>query len=145
MNNEPDVSLAGLSIWISGRRFPQADDYWDGNWLVLRATMKGVGSVVTTEGSILTTMDFERFRNDLTAMHETLSGDASLAGYEPNLALKLKSTDLGRIDGEVQITGDHLSESHRFEFGIDQSYLPELIASCGAVLERFPIVGKPVS
>jgi hypothetical protein len=29
---EPDLVIAGLRVWVHGRQFPQAVDYWDGNW-----------------------------------------------------------------------------------------------------------------
>jgi hypothetical protein len=48
---------------------------------------------------------------------------------------------LGHLEGEVEITPDHLSQFHRFTLDLDQSYLRALIASCDAILERFPIVG----
>lgn len=30
---EPDLKLLGLSIWVDGRQFPGNSDYYDGNWL----------------------------------------------------------------------------------------------------------------
>jgi hypothetical protein len=27
----PAIQLAGLSIWVHGRQFPDLHDYWDGN------------------------------------------------------------------------------------------------------------------
>jgi len=33
----PDLKLEGLQIWIHGRQFPDAADYWDGNWLRVTA------------------------------------------------------------------------------------------------------------
>jgi hypothetical protein len=32
-----DMKLDALSIWIQGRQFPAANDFYDANWLVLRA------------------------------------------------------------------------------------------------------------
>ncbi len=42
----------------------------------------------------------------------------------------------------VRITPDNLTQSHSFEFEIDQSYLPGVIAQCGDVLFRFPVRGE---
>lgn len=28
---EPDLKIAGFSLWAVVRQFPQATDYWDGN------------------------------------------------------------------------------------------------------------------
>lgn len=62
---DPDLNFGGLSLWVRGRTNPEASDYGDGNWLTVLATMKVGQSSVTTEGSILMTSDFERFRSEL--------------------------------------------------------------------------------
>ena len=140
----PNFKLDGLSIWIRDREFPEAQDFYDGNWLNLRATVRSEHASVTTEGAILMTSDFERFRDQLVAMHKSVSGEASLSGYEPNLSVSLKASQLGHISGQIEITHDHLNERHRFEvIGLDQTYLPELIASCDAILERHPVMNRP--
>ena len=143
MNDDPDFALEGLSIWILDRAFPQATNGWDEEWLSVRASMRGTGSSVTTEGVILMTTDFKRFRDQLANLHATLTGDASLSGYEPNLKVSLTVNERGVVPGRVEITSDHLTERHRFEIQIDQSYLPALIASCDSILERFPVIGRP--
>lgn len=143
--SEPDLKFEGLSLWVRGRATPDASDYWDGNWLTVRATMQVGQSSVTTEGPILMTTDFERFRGDLARMHETLTGEASLSGYEPNLKVTLRASSLGQIGGEVEITPDYASEFHRFDVGLDQTHLPPLIAACEKIVERFPVIGSPAS
>jgi hypothetical protein len=141
--SDPDLQLDGLSIWVRGRAAPDASDYYDGNWLLARATMQVGQSSVTTEGAILMTADFEQFRNQLEDMHETLTGEASLSGYEPNLNVTLRVDRLGHIIGKVEITPDQMSEFHRFDVGFDQTYLSALMTSCDAILQRFPVVGRP--
>ena len=104
--SEPDLKFGGLSIWVQGRAMPEVSDYWDGNWLKVRATMQVGKSSVTTEGSILMTTDFARFHNELAQVHESLAGEASLSSYEPNLKVTLRANSLGQIDGEVEIFTD---------------------------------------
>ena len=125
--SEPDLKLGGLSLWVRGRATPEASDYWDANWLAVRATMHVGQSLVITEGPILMTTDFDTFRSELSKIHETLGGEASLSGYEPNLKVTLRAGSLGQISGEVEITPDQLSEFHRFDVGFDQTYLRPLI------------------
>lgn len=140
---EPDLKLDGLSIWVRGRQFPAASDYYDANWLVLRATMERGRTSVTADGPILMTSDFERFRNELAAMNETLKGEANLGGYEPNLTVTLAMGRLGHIGGQIEITPYHLAERHSFEIGeLDQSHLPKLIASCDELLHSYPVVNR---
>ncbi|HEY0115950.1 MAG TPA: hypothetical protein VGB54_09530, partial [Allosphingosinicella sp.] len=135
--------LGGLSIWVVGRQFPDARDFWDGNWLVLRARMEAPGATVQCEGPFLMASDVERFRNELAAASETLAGEATLGSVEPNLTVKLEVRRLGQVTGEVEITPEHLSQFHRFTLELDQSYLPAMVDSCDALLDRFPVLGTP--
>ena len=141
MLTEPALRLGGLSIWVDGREFPDTSDCHDGNWLRVRACMETCGATVKCEGAILMTTDFDRFREELASLSATLAGEAILASYEPELKVTLKVQRLGRIEGEVEITPDHLNQFHRFTLDLDQSYLPGLITSCEAILESFPVVG----
>jgi hypothetical protein len=142
--SDPDIELDGLSIWVLGRQFPEASDFYDANWLVLRATMQRGLTSVTTEGAILMTTDFEQFRDQLAFMNDTLTGEASLSGHEPNLSVTLHAGRLGHIGGQTEITPDHLAEHHSFEIGgLDQTHLPALIAACDAIIERYPVVNRP--
>jgi len=143
METEPDLRIGGLSLWVAGRQFPDASDYWDGNWLVIRARMEAPGATVQCEGPILTASDVERFRNELAVASATLAGEATLAGLEPELTVRLQVQRLGQVKVEVEITPEHLSQLHRFTVDLDQSYLPAVISSCDAVLDRFPVRGSP--
>ncbi len=87
------------------------------------------------------TSDFVRFRDQLVIVNAELSGEAELAGYEPDLKVTLKMQRLGHLEAEVEITPDHLSQLHRFSLDLDQSYLSALISSCDAILARYPTVG----
>jgi hypothetical protein len=143
MTADPDLHVCGLSIWVDGRQFPDASDYWDGNWLMVRARMEAAGARADCGGPILMATDFKQFRDELVSMVDTLVGEAVLAGLEPELKVTFKMTPRGGVEGEVEITPDHLTQRHRFTVQLDQSYLPALVASCDAVLDRFPIVSTP--
>lgn len=137
---DPDLQFFGFSLWIDRRQFPDARDYWDGNWLMVRARMQASLAVVRCEGPILMTADIARFRNELVAMADTLAGDATLKPLEPGLSIVLTMQDGGHMLCVIEMTPDHLSQYHRFKVEADQSYLPALIASCDAILSRFPVV-----
>lgn len=143
MLTEPDILVGGLSIWVERRQYPDASDYWDGNWLIIRARMEQFGAKVEIQSPGLMTVDFKRFHEELTSASITLSGEARLLSLEPDLKVTLAVERLGRVAVEVEITPDHLSQFHRFEFHLDQTYLPPLIRACEAILERFPVIGSP--
>ena len=53
------------------------------------------------------------------------------------------SDSVGGISATIEITPDHLAESHSFKSQIDQSHLPYIIQGLESVLTRFPIRGTP--
>lgn len=140
MANDPDLHFCGFSLWVDQRQFPEASDYWDNNWLMVRARMDASGARIECSGPILTTADVQEFRDQVTIMVDTLTGEATLKGLEPELDVVLRMQKLGHVELTIEITADHLNQHHRFTVEADQSYLPALIRSCDAILERFPVI-----
>jgi hypothetical protein len=139
MTDDPDLRFLGLSLWIDGHQFPDADDYWDANWLLIRARMETNGARVECNGPILMTTDIGRFRDQLAIMVKTLKGEAALQPLEPDLKVVLRIQSKGQVEGTVDITPDHMTQQHSFTLDADQTYLPALIDSCDVLLTRFPI------
>jgi hypothetical protein len=139
----PQIQLAGLQIWIHGRQFPDDDDFWDGNWLRVTAHCGADGGEVTVSGPIIHLSEIERWRAAIEQMDEALSGRAKLCGdYEPNLTVDLTMDHLGHVAIDVRITPDQLTQSHRFKFEADQTYLRPLLLQCADVLHGFPLRGQ---
>lgn len=137
--DDPQLQISGLRIWIHGRQFPRSDDYWDGNWLLVTAEYKRAGSRVTAEGPIIHLGELAGLLDSTRLLHETLSGEACLDCMEPELNVKMTAGDLGHIGLEVSITPNSLTEEHTFRESIDQSYLPQVIASCESILHAYPV------
>lgn len=141
---EPDLRLAGLQLWVHGREFENLHDFWDGNWLQATAHCSAPGAAVRAEGTILRTVDLARCLAQVEALHASLTGTARLDSLEPALAVTLAvAGSAGRVEMGVEITPDHLSQQHRFEFSLDQSYLPPVVVQLQALLQRFPVRGTP--
>jgi hypothetical protein len=136
---DPDIKLAGLSIWIHQRQFPEAEDYDDGNWLIITACCEASGATVWTKGPIIHLSEIYRLMKGCEQMSDSLSGEAQLDCMEPELDLTLKMSKSGQIKMEVEISPTHLTQSHWFRFDIDQSYLPKLIRDCRKALDKYPI------
>lgn len=141
--DEPDLCLGGLSLWIHRRQYPDAADYWDGNWLYSRAVMEGPGARVEIRGPFLHGSEIASFARELAQLDETLQGEARLGRIEPQLEVIMRIDGLGHVAVTVDITPDPLSQAHRFEFELDQTYVAPLRTSCRTILERFPIKGAP--
>lgn len=137
---EPDLKLAGFQLWVHGRQFPEAVDYDDGNWLRVTAHCGASGASVWAQGAILMVTDIARFGDACTAMYRGEAKLGTLEPLEPEICIMLRNSDnLGHICATVKITPDHLAQSHLFEFDIDQSYLPDIIAQCSEIVRKFPI------
>ena len=140
---EPALKVAGFQLWIHGRQFPELYDYDDGNWLRATAHCGASGASIWADGAIVMVTDIFGFGAGCEAM---LRGEASLAVLdpcEPELRVLLETADrLGHIRAQVEITPDHLSQSHKMEFQIDQSYLAGIIRQCSAILRDYPVRGN---
>jgi hypothetical protein len=139
---EPALRVAGFQLWIHGRQFPEAEDYDDGNWLRVTAHCGGSGASVWAQGAIVMVPDISGFGKQCEAMLRGDSSSAVLDPYEPELKVSLEATDrLGHIRAQVEITPDHLTQSHKMSFNVDQSYLPGIIKQCSAIVQEYQIRG----
>lgn len=140
---EPNLKVAGFQLWVHGREFPGAEDYYDGNWLRVTAHCGASGASVWAQGAILMVTDIAGFGSGCAAMLGGERKSADLAPFEPELKLSLEVADcVGHIRAQVEITPDHLLQAHRFEFEVDQSYLPAIIKQCSKIVQAYPIRGQ---
>jgi hypothetical protein len=139
----PALKIAGLQLWVHGRQFPDAEDADDGNWLRITGHCGASGASVWVQGALLMVTDIERFGLECQGLHDGKAARATLEPFEPELRISLEATDrLGHIRAQVDITPDHLAQTHRVEFDIDQSYLPAIVQECAAVVQAYPIRGR---
>ncbi len=124
------------------RQFPDAQDDWDANWLNVTAQCDDNGASVAASGPILHLSELVRWCREAERLLGAMAGEARLDCREPNLSVALEATSLGHITMDVSITPEHLTRKHWFQFAIDQSYLPALIAQCRAILEAYPLRGE---
>lgn len=136
---KPDLSIAGLNMWIRGRQFPDAADYWDGNWLLVTTSCTYPSSSVTAGGPILHLSEVATFKKSCEELYQKLKGRAVLDCMEPNLRVELLAEAHGRIKVAISITPNHLTESHDFRDELDQTFLPPIIAGCDRILKKYPI------
>lgn len=139
---EPSISLAGLKIWIHGYQFQLNEDYWDGNWLRATAIVSASGAQVWVSGPFIRNTELDTWSHKAQLVYDSLEKNANLECMEPELSVSLKTSTLGTIEMVVEISPDNLTQEHKFEFEIDQSYLPLLTAQCAKVLSAYPIRGQ---
>jgi len=138
---EPDLKMNQLNLWIHGRQFPNADDFWDSNWLNISALCSESGADVYINGPLIHLSEIESWLNLCQELDQTLSGVAELNFIEPNLIFKIE-LEKGRGTLSIYITPDEMNQDHWFNLDIDQSYLSSIITSCKNILKKYPIKNK---
>lgn len=137
---DADLTVCGLRLWIHGRQFPDATDYWDGNWLRITAYCIYPHSAVRIQNDACVRLDeLAGLLSGCERMYSTLSGKAELQCMESYLAVELLASTNGHVEVKLSVTPDHLKETHEYEDEIDQSFLPGIIRSCQAILTKYPI------
>ena len=135
----PELKVAGLSVWVHDRPYAGSEEPYDADWLTITAHCDDGGASVFVRGAFVTSSALERFAEGCDRLHSNLAGRAWLASDEPNLTVTLEATDsVGHLLAIVEIAPDHLSQEHRFEFQIDQTWLLDIARHCRAILGRYP-------
>lgn len=124
----PDLEIAGFTLFVHGR-------HDEDGWLTVTARCAAMGATVRVRGEIITVSAIRSFGEECQAMMEGKAFQARLDSNEPELDVLLEAVDrLGHIRATVNITPDHLDQSHRMDFEIDLSYLPGIIADCAQLV-----------
>jgi hypothetical protein len=90
------------------------------------------GSIIDEEVA-----SYQQFYRSLGNLYRTVSGVAKLGGEY--LDLELVALPLGQIEVKVRAVGCHIPRNElRFDFQIDQSYLPSIIAAVARCFLRVP-------
>ena len=136
------LKVAGFQLWVHGWQFPESDDADDGNWLRATGHCGASGASVWIQGSLLMVTDIEIFGRQCQEMSDGKTTNATLEPLEPELQIRLELIDrAGHVRADVEITPDHLAQTHRMQFEIDRSYLPEIIDQCAAIVRAYPVRG----
>jgi len=140
---EPALRVEGFQLWVHGYEFRDSTDYWDGNWLRVTAHCGGLGASVWVSGALLMVGDLVGWADQCDALRDGRATEAKLAPLEPELKVFVRPADqLGHLTVSVEITPQHLTQRHFFEFKIDQTYLPEIARRCRAVVLSYPLRGE---
>lgn len=130
---EPALKIAGFQLWVHG-----TDSCGPDRWLRATVHCGASGASVWAQGSILQVADLTCFGEECARLSSGEAASATLEPVEPELSIKIETTDrLGHLRLRVEITPDHLNQSHSFQFEIDQSHLPGIIDACDRIGEEF--------
>ena len=131
-----------LALDVLRRENPQAQGFWDANWMVAGVQATAPGFHVHFKES-LHLSELVALREQVREMYSTLRGGAELDATEGWMNLKAGMDKLGHVRWSVEITYPVALSGARLQFEInnDQTYLPGLLNQLNAVLELFPIIG----
>lgn len=132
-----------LTIRVIRRSHPGLVDYWDGNWVTCRITVRCLPFSGAFDGN-LRTDELSGLRDDLARLQADLDAAAQFANLDGHLAFGLKGDGIGHfiIDGEAWAEPGS-GRCLVFRLEIDQTDLAAIISNLDAVLEDFPVLGSP--
>jgi hypothetical protein len=131
-------------IEVAARMHPNADDFWEGNWLVSPIAIR-VGGFRGNIDAYLRVEELVRFRDQLSSLHASLKGGAVLESLEERITLLVAVAPSGQLTVTGRVSDDPgIGNELAFEIdGLDQTYLPPMIESLSAIETAFPLLGSP--
>jgi hypothetical protein len=108
--------------------YDDSDLDWDRNWIKTNVTIKG-GKFSGQYTCEFMTVDFEKFKQELSRLNDNLQGTANFKDLEGYLELKITGDGIGHFEVAVKACdqpGVHASEL-TFTMGFDQTELKERV------------------
>jgi hypothetical protein len=148
-NNIVEIRFGGehnesLVISVAGRAYHHSKDYWDGNWLLVKAILQAQHFTATVPG-LLRAEELSDFRTKLAAFQQAPVEPVDFNTMERWLTLFIESDKLGhvRVSGSVS---DNFGLPNRLEFVLqtEQALLPETVTQVEQVIKAYPVIdSKP--
>jgi hypothetical protein len=95
-----------LSMFVTRREFPEASDYWDGNWVYATIRIRA-GAFRGEYEALLRTNELASFRDQLATLHAALEGSATFETMEHWLRVDILGDGRGHAD-RITRTGEYL-------------------------------------
>jgi hypothetical protein len=139
-------------FWIDvfGREFPESEEFWDRNWLVVDLSAKDEVSTVRIHGPWLHTTELQDLLGGVRDLLSKKLSRFDLQNMEPHIGLSFERTDeLGHFEIQLSLqsevshrsTPDYSKSARTYEFGIDQTDLQVLERQLVSALEAYPVMG----
>jgi len=130
-----------LTLW--GHSHPDAEDYWDGNWLFAGIEVKAGGFSGTVGGQIRAE-ELAAFRGQFAVLQESLRGTAEFKTMEDWLSIRAEGDGRGHINFRCEIF-DELGggATLRFTLATDQTFTRAMLAELVAAVAAFPVRSQP--
>jgi hypothetical protein len=139
-------------IDVFGREFPESEEFWDRNWLVVDLSAKDEVSAVQIRGPYLHATELRALLQGVRDLLKAKASEFHLQNMEPMIRLSVEKRDeLGHFEVQLALqsevshrsTPDCSKSAHRYEFGIDQTDLQILERQLVGALDAYPVIGQP--
>jgi len=141
--NIPGDDGGQVSIEVSGREHAGAEDYWDGNWLSCRVSLRAGGFRGAFNAS-LRVEEFVRLRDGVRVCMTDLSGTFVFETMEEQLSITARGDGRGHFTAKCW-AGDApgIENELAFDLSFDQTRLGPLASELDALLRAYPVIGRP--
>jgi hypothetical protein len=129
-----------IKITVVDRSSPNAQDFWDGNWLNVKTSILAGNFTANVDGQ-LRVDEFVTFQKELLTLHKSLTGHAKFETMEHWLKIVLLGDGKGQISLEGEVS-DNYENTLRFELILDQTFLPGILEELNQIIQAFPMRGS---
>lgn len=124
------------------RAHPDTHDYWDANWLTTEIEL-AASAFRAFYLACLRVDELIRFRDQLTALYQTLDGHAEFTTLDDWLSIDIVGDGLGHFATKCKARDDvGFGNSLRFSLHFDQTQIPEIVNGLNQTIDRFPLIGN---
>lgn len=130
---------SAVEILILDREFPDATDFWDGNWLNANVTLR-TPHFHGTYRTWIRTVELEDFRNALNRLARNEVPAAEFTTMEEQLHLRGRLERRGAVAWTVRGCGDDREAELTFSFETDNASIVKVANELGMILEQYPVI-----
>lgn len=125
------------------RTHPDANDFWDGNWIDCKITVRA-GAFQGSYVACLRTNELAALLRDVEHAYHDLAGTISFRSMEEWVYIEMKGDGLGHFTGTC-LCRDRAGGGNelRAEIEFDQTDLVTLRQQLAALLLTYPVIGTP--
>lgn len=134
-----------LTISVIGRAHPDADDYWDGNWVACAISIV-VRELSATLDATLRTDELARFRESLLNLDRDQSGLAVLTTMEQWITLEVRPSPPGQVGVRGELRTAHADSRIGLAFELplqDRTAVGGWVSQLDGILTQFPVIATP--
>lgn len=114
--------------------------------ITIRSTIKvSTGGFTGKVKASLRSEEFAKFKNELSMLYETLSGQAYFTTMEKWLSITVVGDGLGHFEAQCNLSdnaGAGTGNTLHFSLHFDQTFIPEMIAGLNRIITAFPVIGN---